>query len=479
MEVPIKLTKMSQTFAENKINNDAEGTKNECCICYNNDNSEEGNEGKLIECCSNKHILCIGCFHKSYERKCECPLCRELMYRPEIMSDVELYAYFSAKVALNNRREREAQQRQFRLAEAERQRAIAERQREIQRVEEERRRVEAERQRQQQLELIQVRKTERIQRIQVRNVELLVQRDEILGQIAINNAEIENITNLDLDAYYAMYSPYEVQSRALQPTNLISDSDSDTDDDSVEIIYEPQQPRPVATDNNVIRRTDEDYDSDDVRDYFMAQLNAMHTGYPIRYSPVARPVQIHPVAQQPVTPVARPVQQPVTPVARPVQQPVTPVARPVARPVQQPERPVQQPERPVQQPERPVQINLFAQPVARPVQQIHSQQQIRLVGEIINQSPPPVQRPVQQQRRSRGYAREKLRQNEMLVQTLNSHRMFIRYDRLNNRFIGSDNAVYPTLNSASGAHASEMGLSYTPNPWTTFKRTDGSRIDNL
>ena len=436
MNVPIKLTKMSQTY---KQNNDSEGDKNECCICYN-DNSEESNEGKLIECCSNKHILCVGCFHKSYERKCECPLCRELMYRPEIMSDVELYAYFSAKVALNNRREREEQQRQIRLAEAERQRAIAERQREIQRVEEERQRAIAERQRQEQLQLIQVRKTERIQRIQVRNVELLVQRDEILTQLAINNVEIENITNLDLDAYYAMYSPYEVQSRALQPTNLItSDSDSDTDDDSVEIIYEPQpfqfpaarpQPQPVATGNNVRRRTDEDYDSDDVRDYFMAQLNAMPEGYSPR--PVPVPVQIHPVAQQPATPV----------VARPVQQPATPVVA------------------------RPVQINLFAQPVQQqPVQQQPVQQQ-------------PVARPVQQ-RRSRGYAREKLRQDEMLVQTLNSHRMFIRYDRLNNRFIGSDNAVYPTLNSASSAHASEMGLSYTPNPWTTFKRTDGSRIDNL
>ena len=200
------------------------------------------------------------------------------------------------------------------------------------------------------------------------------------------------------------------------------------------------QPQPVATGNNVRRRTDEDYDSDDVRDYFMAQLNAMPEGY----SPRPVPVQIHPVAQQPATPV----------VARPVQQ--QPV---VARPVQQ---------QPVQQPvvARPVQINLFAQPVQQqPVQQ---QPVAR-----------PVQRPVQQQRRSRGYAREKLRQDEMLVQTLNSHRMFIRYDRLNNRFIGSDNAVYPTLNSASGAHASEMGLSYTPNPWTTFKRTDGSRIDNL
>jgi hypothetical protein len=233
----------------------------------------------------------------------------------------------------------------------------------------------------------------------------LVQRDEILAQIAINNAEIENITNLDLDAYYAMYSPYEVQSRSLQPTNLVSsdsDSDSDTDDDSVEIIYEPQ-PRPVTV--------------------------------------FGRPVQIHPVqpvAQQPVTPVARPVQQPVTPVARPVQQPVTPVARPVQQPVQN-------------QVARPVQINLFAQQPVRPVQQ----------------------------RRSSTYARDKLRQDEILVQTLNSHRMFLRYDRLNDRFIGTDNTFYPTLNSASAAHASEMRLSYTPNPWTTFRRPDGSRIDNL
>ena len=152
MKVPIKLIKMSQTY---KQNIDAEENKNECCICYNDD-SEEGNEGKLIECCPNKHILCVGCFHKSYERKCECPLCRELMYRPEIMTDVEAFAYYDAKVALNNRREREEQQRQIRLAEEERQRAIAERQREIQRVEEERRR-------QEQLRLIQVRKTERIQ----------------------------------------------------------------------------------------------------------------------------------------------------------------------------------------------------------------------------------------------------------------------------------------------------------------------------
>jgi len=143
MNVPIKLTKMSQTFAENKIN--AEENEIKCCICYD-DNSEEG---KLMKCCPNKHILCIDCFHKSYEIKCECPLCRELMFIPEIMTDVEAFAYYGAKVALNNRREREEQQRQIRLAEAERQR-------EIQRVEEERRR-------QEQLQLIQVRKTERIQ----------------------------------------------------------------------------------------------------------------------------------------------------------------------------------------------------------------------------------------------------------------------------------------------------------------------------
>ena len=58
MNVPIKLTKMSQTFAENKI--DAEGNEIKCCVCYD-DNSEECNKGKLIECCPNKHILCIEC----------------------------------------------------------------------------------------------------------------------------------------------------------------------------------------------------------------------------------------------------------------------------------------------------------------------------------------------------------------------------------------------------------------------------------
>jgi len=114
---------MSQTFAENKI--DAEENKNECCICYNNDNSEEGNEGKLIECCPNKHLLCVKCFHESYKRNCECPLCRELMFRPEIMTDVESFAYYGTKLALKQKREREEQQRQIRLAEAERQSAIA------------------------------------------------------------------------------------------------------------------------------------------------------------------------------------------------------------------------------------------------------------------------------------------------------------------------------------------------------------------
>ena len=158
---------MSQTFAENE-------NKNECCICYN-DNSEGNEEGKLIECCRNKHILCVECFHKSYERKCECPLCRELMFNPEIMTDVESFAYYGAKVAINARRAREEQ---IRLAEAERQRVVAERRR----VEAERQRLEAERQRQVQLEHLQVRKTERIQSIQ--------------RQIAIKNAEIENINNL-------------------------------------------------------------------------------------------------------------------------------------------------------------------------------------------------------------------------------------------------------------------------------------------
>jgi hypothetical protein len=385
---------MSQIFAENNNEN-----KNECCVCYN-DNSEESNEeGKLIECCPNKHILCVGCFHKSYERKCECPLCRELMFRPEIMTDVEAFAYYGAKVALNDRRAREEQQRQIRLAEAERQRVIAERQR-----------AEAERQRQVQLEHLQVRKTERKQRIQRHN-------DELLGQIAINNAEIENIDNLDLDAYNAIYPPNFELSRAavLQPTNIIS-SDSDTDDnDSVEIIYNPPP------------RTDEGYDSDDVRDYFISQL-ASSPPRRVVQQPVARPVQIHPVAR-PLTMHERTQIQ----IRQELRQ------QSVARPVTQEQ---------------------IQQPVARPVQQ-------------------PVARPVQQ-RRSPTYARDKLRQDEILVQVLNGDRMFLKYNRLNDTFIRADNnRVYPTLNSASVAHAEEVGLSYHPNAWTTFKRSDGSRIDNL
>jgi hypothetical protein len=57
--------------------------------------------------------------------------------------------------------------------------------------------------------------------------------------------------------------------------------------------------------------------------------------------------------------------------------------------------------------------------------------------------------------------------------------MVLRYDRLNDQFIGDDNRVYQTLNKASEAHALEVGLLSTPNAWTTFKRLDGSRIDNL
>ena len=129
MKVPIKLIKMSQTFEENKIN---------CCICYNNreegsneegsneeGSNEEGSKGELIECCPNKHILCIECFHKSYERKCECPLCRELMFKPEIMTRVELIAYFGAKVVLKLKREREEEERRLlQLSQAEKEKIL-------------------------------------------------------------------------------------------------------------------------------------------------------------------------------------------------------------------------------------------------------------------------------------------------------------------------------------------------------------------
>jgi hypothetical protein len=89
-----------------------------------------------------------------------------------------------------------------------------------------------------------------------------------------------------------------------------------------------------------------------------------------------------------------------------------------------------------------------------------------------------VSRPVKQ-RKSKTYARDKLLQNDMLVQTLRKHKMVLRYDRLNEQFIGDDNRVYKTLNKASKSHALEVGLLNTPNAWTTFKRLDGSRIDNL
>ena len=389
MNIPIKLIKMSQTFVENKI--DAEGDKNECCICYNDD-SEEGNEGKLIECCPNKHILCVGCFHKSYERKCECPLCRELMYRPEIMTDVESFAYFGAKVALNDRRAREEQQRQFRLAEAERQRQAEERRRAEERAFFERQRQEVERRRAEEIARLPIRKTERKQIIQRRN-------DELMRQIATNNTEMENIDNLGLDEYNALYPEPRTT-----PLNIISDSDTDTDDDSVELVYGPQ-PRPAVR------------------------------PVPVQ-NPVARPVVQEP---RPLTMNERErIEQIQQLIGRPVSLQIHSVARPVQQPVQQ-------------------------QPVPRPVQQ----------------PVPRPQRPVQE-RRSSTYAYEKLVHNEVLVQTLRGQGMEVRYDRLNDSFIRvSDNSVYPTLNRASAAHALEVGLATTPNAWTTFKRLNGSSIDNL
>ena len=163
---------MFQTFAENEDKN-----INECCICY----SEEGN--KLIECCPNKHLLCVKCFHESYKRNCECPLCRDLMYRPEIMTNDEDIAYYNAKVAkleLKYKKERE-ELRQNQLVQAK-----------------------MRKQRQDQLERLQVRKTEQIQIIQSQN-------DELMRQISINNAKIENINKLELDEYNAIYpEPREI-----------------------------------------------------------------------------------------------------------------------------------------------------------------------------------------------------------------------------------------------------------------------------
>ena len=163
---------MFQTFAENEDKN-----INECCICY----SEEGN--KLIECCPNKHLLCVKCFHESYKRNCECPLCCDLMYRPEIMTNDEDIAYYNAKVAkleLKYKKERE-ELRQNQLVQAK-----------------------MRKQRQDQLERLQVRKTEQIQIIQSQN-------DELMRQISINNAKIENINKLELDEYNAIYpEPREI-----------------------------------------------------------------------------------------------------------------------------------------------------------------------------------------------------------------------------------------------------------------------------
>ena len=426
---------MSQTFAENKINaeeNKINADKINCCVCYNNseDELEEGKKCKLIECCTNKHILCVECFHETYKRKGECPICRDLMYRPEIMTDVESFAYFGAKLALKQKREREEQQRQFRLAEAERQRLEVERQR-----------LEAERRRQEEIVRLPIRKTERIQIIQRRN-------DELMRQIATNNAEIENINNLGLDEYNALYP----EPRSTPLNAIISDSDSDSD---IEIVTRPVFTTPVPV------------------------VPVVPVQQPVQQL-VVRPVSVVPV-QQPVTPVQRPVQQ----VARPVS--VVPVQQ-VARPVQQPVTPVQQVARPVQQVARLVttqeQIHqLVGRLVARPVEQIR-QELIQSVARPVQQ---PVERPVQQpverpvqQRRSNNYAYEKLAQGDILVQTLRGQGMVVRYDRLNDRFIRvSDNTVYPTLNRASAAHAEEVGLASTPNPWTTFKRLNGSSIDNL
>ena len=187
---------MSQTY---KQNNDAKYDKNECCICY----SEEGN--KLIECCPNKHLLCVKCFHESYKRNCECPLCRDLMYRPEIMTNDEDIAYYNAKVAkleLKYKKERE-ELRQNQLVQAK-----------------------MRKQRQEQLERLQVRKTEQIQIIQSQN-------DELMRQIAINNAKIENINKLELDEYNAIYpEPRELTLPNDSDSSMsLLTSDSDSDDE--------------------------------------------------------------------------------------------------------------------------------------------------------------------------------------------------------------------------------------------------------
>jgi hypothetical protein len=105
------------------------------------------------------------------------------MYRPEIMTNDEDIAYYNAKVAkleLKYKKERE-ELRQNQLIQAK-----------------------MRKQRQEQLERLQVRKTEQIQIIQQQN-------DELMRQIAINNAKIENINKLELDEYNAIYpEPREI-----------------------------------------------------------------------------------------------------------------------------------------------------------------------------------------------------------------------------------------------------------------------------
>jgi len=249
---------------------------------------------------------------------------------------------------------------------------------------------------------------------------------------------MENINNLGLDAYDALYP----EPRTMPPHTIISDSDTD---DELEL------------------------------------------------ERATRPVFRTPPVQQPVTPAARPVQQP----ARPVQQPARPVTQ-----VEQLRQRLSQNQR--DEFRRREFARIYNEVVRRrraneseDVVRAYSDTQIYLlnaqfpalpaaqqpvqnpVARPVQQPVPRHERPVQERRRST-YAYDKLVQNELLVQTLRGQGMVVRYDRLNDRFIRvSDNTVYSTLNRASAAHALEVGLSTTPNAWTTFKRLNGSSIDNL
>jgi hypothetical protein len=240
------------------------------------------------------------------------------------------------------------------------------------------------------------------------------------------------------------------------------------------------------------------------------QMQRQQLARPVQIHPVARPVQ-QPVAARPVTQVeqirqllGRPVQEP-----RPVEQIRQELMQQsVARPVQQPT--VQQPT--VQQPRQEQRDEFRRREFARIYNEVARRRRANESEDVVRaysdtqinslnaqfpalpaaQQPVqnPVARPVQQpvprherpvqERRSSTYAYDKLVQNELLVQTLRGRGMVVRYDRLNDRFIRvSDNTVYSTLNRASAAHALEVGLSTTPNAWTTFKRLNGSSIDNL